>query len=293
MARYTAEMDDHVYLQRVREQLQSGMDSGVRATPTFFVNGRIQDVSFGLRALFDAVEAILHPRRGAVRVAAGHDATAMGMRTRLAMPWVVLGALQVGAALGADAVSDTPAAAQGDDPYLWLEDVHGRSPSSGCRRRTPGRARCCRRIRTTRRTTTAILHVMDATDRIPYGDLDHGYVFNFWQDAQHPKGIWRRTTLADYRRAAPDWELLLDLDRLAADEHENWVWKGAECAPSMRRCLLSLSRGGGDAVVVREFDLRARSFPADGFQLTEAKSAITYLERRHACCSAPTSVPAR
>ncbi|HSY05659.1 MAG TPA: thioredoxin domain-containing protein [Steroidobacteraceae bacterium] len=65
MARYTAEMDDHVYLQRVREQLQSGMDSGVRATPTFFVNGRIQDVSFGLRALFDAVEAIVHPRRGA------------------------------------------------------------------------------------------------------------------------------------------------------------------------------------------------------------------------------------
>src|SRR5438270_4041057 len=61
MARFTAEMDDHVYLQRVREDLESGVESGVRSTPTFFVNGRIEDVSFGLRALFDAVEAHLHP----------------------------------------------------------------------------------------------------------------------------------------------------------------------------------------------------------------------------------------
>jgi protein-disulfide isomerase len=59
LARYVAEMDDQVYLQRVREQLQSGLDSGVRATPTFFVNGRIEDVSFGLRALFDVVENVL------------------------------------------------------------------------------------------------------------------------------------------------------------------------------------------------------------------------------------------
>jgi protein-disulfide isomerase len=64
MARFTAEMDDHVYLQRVREHLQGGTDSGVRSTPTFFVNGRIEDVSFGLRALFDAVEARLRPAPG-------------------------------------------------------------------------------------------------------------------------------------------------------------------------------------------------------------------------------------
>jgi len=96
---------------------------------------------------------------------------------------------------------------------------------------------------------------MDASDRIPYGDLDHQYVFNFWQDAQHPKGVWRRTGVADYANAAPDWDILLDLDQLAADEHENWVWKGrGNARPSLQRCLLHLSRGGGDAVVVREFD---------------------------------------
>jgi protein-disulfide isomerase len=59
MARYTAEMDDHVYLQRIREHQQSGRDSGVRGTPTFFINGRIQDVSFGIHALFDAVGVVL------------------------------------------------------------------------------------------------------------------------------------------------------------------------------------------------------------------------------------------
>src|SRR2546429_621222 len=88
---------------------------------------------------------------------------------------------------------------------------------------------------------------MDATDRIPYGDLEHQYVFNFWQDAEHPKGIWRRTTIADYADSAPSWDILLDLDQLAKDEHENWVWKGAECTPALKRCLLHLSRGGGDA----------------------------------------------
>ncbi|HET7756918.1 MAG TPA: prolyl oligopeptidase family serine peptidase, partial [Steroidobacteraceae bacterium] len=120
--------------------------------------------------------------------------------------------------------------------------------------------------------------VLDATDRRPFGALDHQYVFNFWQDAVHPKGIWRRTTIAGYANAGPPWEVLLDLDRLAAEEHENWVWKGAECTPSLTRCLLQLSRGGGDAVVVREFDPGTRSFVRDGFQLTEAKSSITYLD---------------
>ena len=124
----------------------------------------------------------------------------------------------------------------------------------------------------------SILKVMDAVDRIPYGDLDHQWVFNFWQDAQHPKGIWRRTSTADYANPAPAWEVLLDLDRLAADEQENWVWKGAECSPSLKRCLLHLSRGGGDAVVVREFDLAARTFDTQGFSLQEAKSSITWLD---------------
>jgi prolyl oligopeptidase len=166
----------------------------------------------------------------------------------------------------------------GADPYLWLEDIHGAKALEWVKAQDARAAALLQADPDYRQDYEALLRVMDASDRIPYGDLDHQYVFNFWQDAQHSKGIWRRVSVTDYRQSAPDWELLLDLDQLAAEEHENWVWKGAECAPSLKRCLVQLSRGGGDAVVVREFDLQARKFLADGFQLSEAKSAITYLD---------------
>jgi prolyl oligopeptidase len=164
------------------------------------------------------------------------------------------------------------------DPYLWLEDIHGQKPLEWVKAQNAKSTAVLQADPDYQKDYQAILRVMDATDRIPYGDLDHQYVFNFWQDAQHPKGLWRRTTIADYAGHEPHWDVLLDLDKLAADEHENWVWKGAECTSSMKRCLLNLSRGGGDAVVVREFDPDARAFLHDGFQLTEAKSTITYLD---------------
>jgi len=192
---------------------------------------------------------------------------------------LVLGALAGATVAGADGVSK--AGNQADaarDPYLWLEDVHGERALAWVKAQNVRSTFSLQSDPDYIKDYAALLTVMDATDRIPYGDLEHQYVFNFWQDAAHPKGIWRRTSIADYAHAAPEWEMLLDLDQLAADEHENWVWKGAECAPSLQHCLLSLSRGGGDAVVVREFDLIAKSFMAEGFQLAEAKSSITYLD---------------
>jgi prolyl oligopeptidase len=183
------------------------------------------------------------------------------------------------AATGADSVSKLrESAADGADPYLWLEDVHGAKPMAWVKAQNARATAVLQADPDYRKDYEAILHVMDASDRIPYGDLDHQYVFNFWQDATHPKGIWRRTGVADYANAEPHWEVLLDLDELAADERENWVWKGADCTPSLKRCLLQLSRGGGDAVVVREFDPLAKAFVADGFYLREAKSAITWLD---------------
>ena len=123
----------------------------------------------------------------------------------------------------------------------------------------------------------SMLQVLDASDRIPLGSLDHGCVYNFWQDANNPKGLWRRTSIADYQTASPTWEVLLDVDALAKAEKENWVFEGAECSPGQTRCLIRLSRGGGDAVVIREYDLKAKKFATDGFSLPEAKSDATYL----------------
>ena len=195
---------------------------------------------------------------------------------------VVLTALAtlIGAAVLAGAkVDKNPQAPPGAaDPYLWLEDVHGAKALDWVKTQNAKSTAVLQADPDYQKDYDAILKVLDATDRIPYGELDHQYVFNFWQDASHPKGIWRRTTIADYANAAPAWDVLLDLDKLAADEHENWVWKGADCAPSLKRCLLTLSRGGGDAAVVREFDPDAKAFVKGGFELAEAKSQITWLD---------------
>jgi prolyl oligopeptidase len=164
------------------------------------------------------------------------------------------------------------------DPYLWLEDVHGTKPLAWVKAQNARSLALLKSDPDYQKDYDTILSIMDAADRIPFGQLDHDYVFNFWQDGQHPKGVWRRTSIEDYAKPAPHWDVLLDLDRLAAAEHENWVWKGADCAPSLSRCLVALSRGGGDAHVVREFDLNTRTFFPDGFSLPEAKSNFTYVD---------------
>jgi len=167
--------------------------------------------------------------------------------------------------------------AQQNDPYAWLEEVHGAKPLAWVAEQNKislGHLKADPRYQ---KNYDSILSVLDASDRIPYGSLDHGFVYNFWQDAKNPKGVWRRTSIADYQNAAPHWQLLLDVDALAKTEKENWVFAGAECSPGQLRCLIRLSRGGGDAVVIREYHLKAMKLASDGFSLPEAKSDATYL----------------
>ena len=122
--------------------------------------------------------------------------------------------------------------------------------------------------------------LLNAKDRIPYGSIRGEYVYNFWQDAEHVRGIMRRTTPESYRLAKPEWETVLDIDALAKAEDENWVYKGtAWLAPDYERCLIKLSRGGTDASVHREFDTVAKRFVEGGFALPEAKSGVTWLDR--------------
>jgi prolyl oligopeptidase len=197
----------------------------------------------------------------------------------LALGLLVFGALAGGGnALMADDMETNQMHSEATDPYLWLEDIHSARAMAWVKAQNAKATEVLQADPDYQADYNSLLKVMDATDRIPFGTLDHNFVFNFWQDAKHPKGIWRRTTIADYANAQPHWDTLLDLDKLAADEKENWVWKGADCAPSPGHCLISLSRGGGDAVVVREFDLGAKSFIKDGFTLPESKSSITYLD---------------
>ena len=171
----------------------------------------------------------------------------------------------------------TSAAEPASDPYLWLEDVTGEKQLDWVRARNAESMAALAGSTEFASLEARLLSILDSKDRIPMVSKIGGWFYNFWRDAKNPKGVWRRTTLEEYRKPAPTWEIVLDLDALAAAEGENWVWHGATVLePEDRLCLLSLSRGGADADVVREFDLDAKAFVAGGFTLPEAKSRVAW-----------------
>jgi len=167
-----------------------------------------------------------------------------------------------------------------DDPYAWLEDTHGEKPLAWVGEQNSKALGELKADPRYQRNYDSILSVQDATDRIPFGALRGDHVYNFWQDAGNPKGLWRRTSIADYQSDKPHWEVLLDVDALAKAEGQNWVFAGSDCSPGLTRCLIRLSRGGGDAVVVREYDLKAKKLLplGEGFSLPEAKSDTAWLD---------------
>jgi prolyl oligopeptidase len=165
-----------------------------------------------------------------------------------------------------------------DDPYLWLEDIAGDDALDWVRARNEptlaefGGAQF-------EKMRTEALEVLDTDARIPYVGRRGEYLYNFWRDAANPRGLWRRTTLDSYRTENPDWDVLIDVDALGRADDEKWVWAGATVIePEFTRALVDLSRGGSDAVIVREFDMETREFITDGFKLPEAKSQIGWEE---------------
>jgi len=188
-------------------------------------------------------------------------------------------ALAMSAAAGSTAGAADKTSPAPEDRFLWLEDVTGEKSLDWARARnaesakvlaTPEEAALEKRI----------LDILDSKERIPEVDKHGRFYYNLWRDAKNPRGLWRRTTLEEYRKPDPAWETVIDVDALGAAEKENWVWHGAQCLkPDYRLCLVSLSRGGADADVVREFDLESRSFVKDGFFLPEAKSTVGWVDR--------------
>ena len=182
---------------------------------------------------------------------------------------------------GATPVSDEPKRAPIlDDPYLWLEEIEGDRALAWVHDRN---RECFDELESDARYATFLEQaeaLLNAKDRIPYGSVRGRHVYNFWRDAGHVRGILRRTPLASYRLAKPEWETVLDIDTLARAEDENWVYKGTTwLAPGYGRCLVKLSRGGTDASVYREFDAEAKRFVDGGFMLPEAKSGVAWLDR--------------
>ena len=170
-------------------------------------------------------------------------------------------------------------AAPDDDPYLWLEEIEGAravawaDAQSAATLERFGMAGFAA-------DRDALAAIYDRSDNIPIVGRRGHYLYNFWKDKTNPRGLWRRTTLDSYRTSTPVWDVILDLDQLATTEGRDWIWDNLSTLPgSHDRAILSLSVGGSDAVVLREFDIPSRSFVADGFTLPEAKTDIDWLDR--------------
>ncbi|MCP3474938.1 prolyl oligopeptidase family serine peptidase [Bradyrhizobium sp. CCGUVB1N3] len=176
-------------------------------------------------------------------------------------------------------VDDRPTlTAPDDDPYLWLEDVEGERALDFVERQNrltletfggPAFAR----------DSDTLAAIYDRPDNIPYVGRSDGLLYNLWKDVNHPRGLWRRTTMDEFRKPDPSWETLLDIDALAADEGEDWLLNWSSSLPGdAPQTILSLSRGGSDAVTLREFDLSTKSFVAGGFALPEAKGGAAWVD---------------
>lgn len=190
------------------------------------------------------------------------------------------------AACGTQTPTETPLAdtlpppqvseATAEDPYLWLEEVEGEAALDWVRNQNDRSLKELKADPDYAGYEAAAIEALTSAERIPYGSIRDGMVYNFWQDETHVRGLWRRTTLESYASDTPEWETILDFDKLAEEEGKNWVYKGADCfrpkgSDIGYKCLISLSNGGKDAIVRREFDLATKQFVDDGFVTPEAK----------------------
>ena len=166
-----------------------------------------------------------------------------------------------------------------EDPFIWLEEVEGEEALTWAAERN---ALSTPRLQGDPRfegIRDAIEMVLTSDDRIPTPGLVNGQVYNYWQDDEHIRGLLRRTSLDSYRSDNPRWETVIDIDLLATVENANWVYKGRTCLPgNPSRCLLRLSDGGKDAVVLREFDLENNNFVDGGFSVDEAKTNVDWVD---------------
>ena len=201
-------------------------------------------------------------------------------------PWLtgrLMGLLIAFALLIGTSVSAAPSSSEADDtldPYLWLEDVEGVRALDWVRAHNAVSEAQLAAQPSYAPLERDLLAILDSDARIPMVTKRGPWLYNFWRDKTHPQGIWRRTTPSEFRKAEPQWELLLDIDALGKAEGVNWVWAGSDCLrPDYDLCLIALSRGGADASITREFRISTRSFVSDGFQRAEAKGELSWRDR--------------
>lgn len=166
------------------------------------------------------------------------------------------------------------------DPYQWLEDVNGARSMAWVKaenERSSGVLKSDPRFATFQATA---LKILETPERLAFPSIRGNDIYNNWQDAAHPRGVLRRTSLADYLSAQPHWQTLIDFEALGKQDNEKWVSGGRSCLyPGDELCMIRLSAGGEDAVSMREFNLKTREFVPGGFSLPHSKQTITWLDK--------------
>jgi prolyl oligopeptidase len=166
-----------------------------------------------------------------------------------------------------------------NDPRVWLEEVEGEEALEWARGQNETTFERLQGDPRYQDLYDRALAVYESEDRIPYGSYYGGYVWNFWRDAENTHGLWRRTSLESYLTEMPEWDVVLDLDALSEAEDVNWVWRGGDClAPAYEHCMITLSDGGSDAAVRREFSMSARAFVEGGFETPDAKGGTSWID---------------
>lgn len=166
------------------------------------------------------------------------------------------------------------------DPYMWLEDIESEKALDWVRARNKVSDEAFRNLPLYDTLRGKFLKVFNDKDQIMYPGIAGDYVYNLRQDETNERGLWRRMPLADYINGGDEWEVVLSLDKLSAAENKKWVFHGADwLAPENRYCLLTLSDGGTDESVIREFDAVDKSFVTDGFYVGQSKSSATWIDK--------------
>ena len=190
---------------------------------------------------------------------------------------IVTASLATLALSACQSTQETTAVAKPDSDYLWLEEVQGENPLNWVETQNKKAFASLKSNAVYQQSYEANLALLNSNDRIAYASQRGDYLYNFWTDKNNQRGLYRRTTLSEYQKDNPTWETVLDIDALAAKDGKSWVYKGMDCLyPDYNHCLVKLSPGGSDAVVVREFNMATKSFVDDGFKLPEAKSSISW-----------------
>ncbi|MGB8028715.1 MAG: prolyl oligopeptidase family serine peptidase [Terracidiphilus sp.] len=198
--------------------------------------------------------------------------------THLALVLTTMAGASIAAGLFQEAAQQS--SSEQPDKYTWLEDIHGEKPMAWVMSENARTAAVLEKDSHFAPLEADALKVLDSPERLAWPSFRDGKVYNFWQDAEHARGILRRTTLKDYLTAEPHWETVLDIDALAKEDKQSWVDKGSTCLqPEDELCLEELSAGGEDAVTLREIRLRTDKFVEGGFALPHGKQGVVWEDK--------------